>query len=152
MHNCLIPEVIVLLRNLFGVCLIPSITQRFYRDVFTKEPIQLSKMSLFSVLELANKSMSINDNICTMGDFNYPSNKWNGILTHVRDFEFVETIRDAYLYQMVTKPTKSRLGQTANINDLVRVNDEPFTTEIGHCCPLGKSDHQVLKFSMQLDC
>ena len=54
-----------------------------------------------------------------MGDFNYPSIKWNGILTYVRDFEFVETIRDTYYYQMITKPTRSRLGQAADINDLV---------------------------------
>ena len=51
---------------------------------------------------------------------------------------------------MVTKPTRSRLGQTANINDLVLVNDELFITEIEHCCLLGKSG-QVLMFSMQLD-
>ena len=56
----------------------------------------------FSLLELANKSISNNDKICIIGDFNYPSIKWNGILTHDRDFEFVEAIRDAYLYQMVT--------------------------------------------------
>ena len=76
---------------------------------------------LFSLLELANKSISNNDKISIMGDFNYPSIKWNGILTHDRDFEFVEAIRDAYLYQMATKPTRSRLGQTANITDLVQV-------------------------------
>ena len=32
------------------------------------------------------------------------------------------------------------------------MNDESFMTEIDHCCPLGKSDHQLLKFSIQLDC
>ena len=32
------------------------------------------------------------------------------------------------------------------------MNDELFITEIYHCCPLGKSYHQLLKFSMQLDC
>ena len=53
---------------------------------------------------------------------------------------------------MITKPTRSRLGQTANITDLVPVNDEFFTTEIEHCCPLSKGDHQVLMFGMQLDC
>ena len=53
---------------------------------------------LYSLLELANKSISNNDKICTMGDFNYPTIKWNGILTHDRDFEFVKAIRDAYLY------------------------------------------------------
>ena len=41
---------------------------------------------LFSLLKLANKSISNDDKICIMGDFNYPSIKWNGILTHYRDF------------------------------------------------------------------
>ena len=66
--------------------------------------------------------------------------------------EILKAICDAYLYQMVAKPTRSRLGQSANLTDLVLVNDEFFITEIEHCCPLGKSDHRVLKFSMQLDC
>ena len=35
---------IVVLRNQFGVSLVPSITQRFYWDVFIKVPIQLKKM------------------------------------------------------------------------------------------------------------
>ena len=65
--------------------------------------------------------------------------KW--YLTHHRDFEFVEAICDAYLYQMVTKPTIIRLVQTSNITDLVLANDEFFITEIEHCCPLAKSDH-----------
>ena len=81
---------------------------------------------LFSLLELANKSISNNDKICIMGDFNYPSIKWNGILTHDRDVEFAEAILDAYLYQMVTKPTRSRHVHSANITDVVLVNDEFF--------------------------
>ena len=44
MHNYLIPKMIVVLRNQFGVSLVPSITQRFYWDVFIKVPIQLKKM------------------------------------------------------------------------------------------------------------
>ena len=107
---------------------------------------------LFSLLELANKSISNNDKFCIMGDLNYLSIKWNANLTHNRDFEFVEAICNAYLYQMVTKPTRSRLGHTANITDLVLVNDKSFMIEIDNCCPLGKSDHQLLKFSIQLDC
>ena len=63
---------------------------------------------------------------CIVGDFTYPCIKWNGILIHVIDFEFVEAIRDAYLYEMVTKPTRSRFGQTANINDLTLVNYKFF--------------------------
>ena len=81
-----------------------------------------NKKILFSLLELANKYMSNNYKICIMGNFNCPSIKWNGILTHVRDFEFIETIHDAYFFQMVTRSTRSRLGQTTNINDIVLVN------------------------------
>ena len=42
----------------------------------------------------------------------------------VQAASFAPAIRDAYLYQMVAKPTRSRLGQTANICDLVLVNDK----------------------------
>ena len=63
---------------------------------------------LFSLLELANKPISNNDKICIMGDFNYPSIKWNGILTHDRDFEFVEAIREAYLYHFGNQTFKKQ--------------------------------------------
>ena len=52
------------------------------------------------------------------------------VFKHIRDFEFVEAICDAYLHQMVTKPTRSRPGQAGDINDLVMVNYEFFITEI----------------------
>ena len=58
---------------------------------------------LFSLLELADISMSNKNTICTIGDFNYPSIKWKSILTHVRDFKFVEAICHAYLYLMVIR-------------------------------------------------
>ena len=46
--------------------------------------------------------------LSVLGDFpDFISIKWNGILAHDRDFEFVEAICDAYLCQMVTKPTGS---------------------------------------------
>ena len=50
------------------------------------------------------------------------------------------------------KHSVNQLCQTANITDLVLMNDESSITEIDHCCPLGNSDHQLLKLSMQLDC
>ena len=99
-------------------------------------------------LECANKFISSSDKICIMVGLNYASKKWNVILTHVIDQEFVEAIRDAYLYQTENKPTRSGLGQTANISDLVLVNNECFMTELKHFCSFGKSDHQVLKFGM----
>ena len=32
------------------------------------------------------------------------------------------------------------------------INDEFFITEMEHCCPLCIGDHQLHRFSMQLDC
>ena len=49
----------------------------------TTEP---NEKILFTLLELADKSISNNDEICIMGDFNYPHIKLNGILTHYRYF------------------------------------------------------------------
>ena len=38
-----------------------------------------------------------------------------------------------------TKTYKKQTWSTANVNDLVLVNDDFFMTVIEHCCPLGKS-------------
>ena len=61
---------------------------------------ELSRKILFSLSELANKSISNNKKVFILGDFHYPSIKWNGISTY-GDFEFVEAIHDAYLYQIL---------------------------------------------------
>ena len=66
---------------------------------------------------------------------------WSG----VRGNEFVECIRDVFLNQMVDKPTRSRQGQMSNILDLILVNEVRFTSEVNHCSPIGKSDHETLK-------
>ena len=66
------------------------------------------------------------------------------IYTHVSlNEQLFNTINDRGLEESV---------YIVNITDLVLVNDEFFITEIEHCCPLGKSDHQPLNFSIQLDC
>ena len=56
--------------------------------------------------------------ICIVGDFNYPSIKWNGEWTGPQDNELIECIRDAHLTQMVSNPTRRRDGQRSNILDL----------------------------------
>ena len=44
--------------------------------------------------------------VCIVGDFNYPNIKWDGEWTGNQDNEFIESIRDAMLIQMV----KNRLA------------------------------------------
>ena len=90
------------------------------------------------------------DCVCITGDFNFPNIDWKGTWTGERDEKFVDALRDAFLSQMVLKPTRRREGQQANILDLVIVNNEKVISEVEHLPPIGKSDHEVLKFNLYL--
>jgi len=100
---------------------------------------------------LKTNELSKFDKICIIGDFNYPNINWNGGNNNPKDTELIETIRDAFLIQMVDKPTRYREGQRANILDLVLVNDEQLISDITHMAPVAKSDHNVLYFQLYTD-
>ena len=105
-------------------------------------------LSIFSNQEITSK---LYDKIIITGDFNFPSIDWNcNMSTNTKDIEFIEVLRDAYLSQMVTEPTRHREGQKSNLLDLILVNDEDFISDINHQSPIGKSDHEVLTFSLYL--
>ena len=89
--------------------------------------------------------------VCIVGDFNYPNIKWDGEWTGNQDNEFIESIRDAMLIQMVKNPTRRRAGQASNILYLILVNEESLISQIEHCCPIAKSDHETLIFTMYTD-
>ena len=97
---------------------------------------------------LNNRTIGNFKKVCIMGDFNFPMIKWKGGWYGNDGNEFVEQIRDALLIQKVRNPTRRREGQTSNILDLVLVNDDNLISEIEHCTPLGKSDHEVLMFTI----
>ena len=56
-----------------------------------------------------------------MGDFNYPNIKWDSESTESNTVEdkFIENIRDNFLFQHITMPTRGRLGNKSNILDLI---------------------------------
>ena len=56
-----------------------------------------------------------------------------------------------FLQQMVKNPTRRREGQRSTLDDLVLVNSESIVSEITHFSPLGKSDHDVLKFDLYIE-
>ena len=51
------------------------------------------------------------DCVCVTGDFNVPDIDWKGTWSSERDENVIECLRDAYLLQMVRKPTRRREGQ-----------------------------------------
>ena len=84
-----------------------------------------------------------------MGDFNYPTIKWNGECNNKKDNEMYECIRDAYLTQNVKSPTRFRTDQNPTLDDLILTNDENLLSDIQHCNPIGKSDHETLIFELK---
>ena len=83
------------------------------------------------------------------GDFNYTSIDWRHWYTlsentNSPDTVFKEGIRDNFLFQNVTLPTRGRLGNKSNTLDLVFTNERGMVDDIVYESPLGKSDHSVL--------
>ena len=50
---------------------------------------------------------------------------------------FMTTINDLFLDQLVSEPTRYRVGQKENILDLVLTNNLYFVESVDYCDPLG---------------
>ena len=60
---------------------------------------------------------------------------------------FLEVIRDLYLTQHVTQPTRFRDNQNDSCLDLIFTNEELMTDSLEYLSSLGASDHLVLLFN-----
>jgi len=63
-----------------------------------------------------------------VGDFNYPNIDWSTTTT-TKDNQHtsqkcISTVRDVFLHQHVTEPTRYRHGQNPNVLDLILPNGE----------------------------
>ena len=62
-----------------------------------------------------------------MGDFNYPAIDFNNYTVNASDdskYRFCDKLRDLYLVQMVTEPTRFRFSQTPSMLDCVITIEE----------------------------
>lgn len=88
--------------------------------------------------------------ILITGDFNYPRINWENWTTtgeeHGDEFRFVETLRDEYMYQHVTGPTRAKGTDCPKLLDLILSNEEGMVEDIVINSPLGKSDHSMIEF------
>ena len=84
-----------------------------------------------------------------MGDIKWNQN-WStpGLSESSEEFLFEENLRDCYLYQHITKPTRTIQEQEPSILDLVLLNEEGMIQDIEYLSPLGKSDHLVISFNL----
>ena len=101
--------------------------------------------SLFK--EVANVNPS---HLLIAGDFNYNDINWsllnNPIALHQDSQHFIETIRECFLYQHVSEPTRSREGSIPSCLDLLFTNEEAMINGLSYLPGLGNSDHLCLRF------
>lgn len=90
------------------------------------------------------------------GDFNYNKIKWtpqpippSENAADTPEQRFVECIRDTYMYQHISKPTRYREGNRPTIDDLVFSSEMNSITRISHQSSLGKSDHEAITCLIQ---
>ena len=110
-------------------------------------------------------TLRLNDLICSamdlhynytviVGDFNFPSINWEDWTTtesnnHI-SFKFIECLRDNFLTQFITQPTRYRQGQTSNILDLFITDKSEIIQNVSYGSSLGASDH--ISFTVDLLC
>jgi len=63
---------------------------------------------------------------------------------------FIDAIRDDYLHQHVTQPTRYRHGQNPHLLDLILTSSEDLVTNIEYNAGLGLSDHLVLSCNLMV--
>ena len=88
--------------------------------------------------------------ICIVGDFNFKNINWENWSTNKSEEsierKFLESLRDCFLYQSVTEPTRSRGTDESSLIDLVLTNEEMQFCDVEYHAPLGNSDHSILIF------
>lgn len=87
------------------------------------------------------------------GDFNYPDinwESWSKPSVSGSSNKFLNTLKNSYLYQHVTSPTRACINQQPSTLDLLITNEEGMVSNLEVLAPLGKSDHGILSF--QLHC
>ena len=87
-----------------------------------------------------------------VGDFNLREIDWESETSNANEnhiaSQFLEAVRDNFLYQHVKEATRMRENQRDSLIDLVFSNEENMIENIKHLPPLGKSDHLILQFDL----
>ena len=102
------------------------------------------------------KSISLDDKYthrCFVGDFNLPTINWENWTTpHLEDSKeelFLNALRDSFLHQHVSEPTRCRGTDDPSCVDLILTGEENQASNLEYLNPLGKSDHSSLAFSFK---
>lgn len=93
-------------------------------------------------------------NTILLGDFNMPNVDWIHYSAPSNPFYdiFLQFINNCGLHQYVFVPTRNNKYGNGNILDLVFSNMYNIISDLEILCPFSTSDHNMLKFSVNLPC
>ena len=118
-----------------------TMNTQFQESVWAEIPLNSDDTMLVGVIYRSSGSSEANNeklnqtiteavglnhsHLLLMDDFNYPNIKWDSESTESNTVEdkFIENIRDNFLFQHITMPTRGRLGNKSNILDLIFTNE-----------------------------
>ena len=89
--------------------------------------------------------------ILIMGDFNFPKINWSSLSCNGDEASsnFLECVRDNFLYQHVREFTRTRVNSEPSMLDLIFTNEEDMVQDVHYLSPLGHSDHCVIQFTFR---
>ena len=98
------------------------------------------------------------DKLLVIGDFSMPQIIWNkgmGIINSAYSLwepeeDFLLCLDDCFLYQQIDVSTRHGAEQHFNTLDLVLTKDEDKISDIAYEPPLGKSDHSMIMFQLNV--
>ena len=126
-----------------------------YRSPTTHDKSDENNENLNNLLRCISKKKY--SHVCLVGDFNFRDINWENYTTvhgeKSKEVKFIETVRDCFLHQHITKPTRRRGNDNPSVIDLILTDEAMQVSDIAHLSPLGKSDHTVMifKFHCYLD-
>ena len=102
--------------------------------------------------DISNKNYN---HINITGDFNLKEINWENMTTSITDPDsyenrFIECVRDCYFTQHILEATRQRGTDKPTCLDLLFTNDENLIENIEIMAPLGKSDHAIIKHTLNL--
>ena len=107
-----------------------------------------------STLDRINQEITRKDRVMMVGDFNCKEVVWEDYEV-VNGGEWAEELlnlaTNSLMTQWVRSPTRCRGQDVAARLDLVFTRGISLKEEIEHECPLGKSDHDVLRFKLDTE-
>ena len=118
-----------------------------------RSPSSTSKndYNLWNMLKLITEAKP--SHLVIAGDFNYPDIKSD--IESVKHSEhtsqmFIDAVRDSFLHQHVTQPTRYRHEQNHSTLDLVLSTEENRINHINYLPGLGLSDHVCIFFELNV--